>query len=81
MLAKSRAWSVFYVHDDGDRVPDDSIECLSTKSVPCVQCLKCKGGGTTTRVITEKLHGASNTKHYAKKQRKQASKAQNKINQ
>lgn len=68
-LAKSRAWSVFYVKDAGDADIEGSITCLSQNSVQCVQCLKCKGGGTKTHIITETLHGASNTLSYARKQR------------
>lgn len=74
--AQNIGWNVFYVHDNDMDIKVDSIPCSADGIMKhCFSCMMCHGRRSTTQrpfVVTEILHGASNTLHAARQARDSA---------
>ena len=63
--AQNLGWNVFYVHDNDLSLKQSSIACASNNlDKHCFSCMMCHGRLSKRSrpiIVTEKLHGASNT--------------------
>ena len=72
--AIDKGWNTFLVYDDVE--PTEGIRCLASSDktdkdglpYQCITCMACSGKGNNKH-INEKLHGATNTLHAARKAR------------
>jgi|11BtaG_2_1085332.scaffolds.fasta_scaffold00428_3 hypothetical protein len=75
--AHALGWSTFFVTDNEEEAQEEGVRCLASAGntdnhglpTTCATCMLCNGKSIRQKTITEVIHGASNTKHKARKAR------------